>query len=656
MPLVQFHNSSSKGEQPTDNKDIKTKNAEEGVFSDQANKWKYFQTQVLPNLPAFQNAISEQAKIWVMCNQNPVELYLLVILIYDYYEAQELRLNFKVLITYDSTSKAQDITEIKWDADFIDKFSQKQINKYFYKREGGYYLHTFFKNHITYLTHDCFDDPPFKEIDLILFKDHIKVRVQENKDKLLGIFALSLKASGMLMVCNDHLMPDFQNDYFICYSKDYAVFQRNATNTQNLFKTKHTSPEANATSIVSKKAKSTLDKIQNLENELITTRKQLGILIEKHNFIEHELKLSNKEVYQKQKELEIEKQFRFLTDYAPVFIWLSKLNKSRYHFNQYWLEFTGRSLSEEAGNGWLDKIHSEDRKSCLDTYEEAYKTQDDFQIFYRLMRYDGIYRWILERGRPRFTNQGTFIGFIGSCIDFTEEKEAKEKLRQSNEELEQFAYVATHDLRAPISNLLSLIDIFYDQGMVTSENNFIMHKIKHSIEEVHHTLHDLIDVVALNRNLDSTIKLLDFQHIYQQVCKGIEEHIQESLAEIKTDFSKAPFIHYIPSHLRSIFQNLLTNAIKYRSPERSPKIEVTTYQLSEYTCISIKDNGRGIDMRKKNKVFGLFQRLHEQEDGKGIGLFVTKSQIESKGGKIDFESELNQGSTFYVYLLNLNNK
>ena len=495
---------------------------------------------------------------------------------------------------------------------------------------------------MTHLVHDCLNDPPFTGMDIILFQNHIKTQSIEIKNKLLSVCEVSLQDNGFLITQNEQFLDGLNQHSFVVHSREHVILQKSNT-------LKKTSPTVAPTHQVK-----TIDKIHELEQELLSTRKQLGRLIEKYNFIQHELKLTNKEVYQKQKELEIEKQFRFLTDYAPAFIWLSKLNKSRYHFNQYWMEFTGRTIEEEKGQGWLDNVHPDDQQICRDTYDDAYATQEGFQVFYRLRRHDGVYRWILERGRPRFSNKGIFMGFIGSCIDFTEEKEVKEQLRQSNEELEQFAYVATHDLRAPISNLLSLIEIFYDQEMITPENGFIINKIKHSIEEVHDTLHDLIDVVAYNKNLDTTIKLFDFQHIYQQVSKGIEEHIQKSGAQIKVDFSKAPCIHYIPSHLRSIFQNLLTNAIKYSSPDRVPEIEVSTYPVSEYTCISIKDNGIGIDMRKKDKVFGLFQRLNEQEEGKGIGLFVTKSQVESKGGKISFESELNQGSTFYVYLLNLN--
>ena len=213
--------------------------------------------------------------------------------------------------------------------------------------------------------------------------------------------------------------------------------------------------------------------------------------------------------------------------------------------------------------------------------------------------------------------------------------------------------MATHDLRSPIVNLQSLIDIFYAQGFVTDDNSKITDKIKACTEEIHTTLHDLIAVVTAQKKLDETIRLVSFQGIFDQIHQGIEEQIKSTQAILHTNFSEAPEIHYIPSHLRSIFQNLLTNSIKYRSPNRIPEIFIETSVSNGYICMMVQDNGMGIDMDKKDKVFGLFKRLTEVEDGKGIGLFLTKSQVESQGGKIDLKSKLGEGSTFYVYLKDL---
>ncbi|MDX2304909.1 MAG: CheR family methyltransferase [Microscillaceae bacterium] len=364
-------------------------------------------------------------------------------------------------------------------------------------------------------------------------------------------------------------------------------------------------------------------------------------------------KKTEQALYEKEKELEIEKQFRFLTDYAPVFIWLSGLHQSRYHFNHYWLTFTGRKLDEERGLGWLDNVHPEDQEACRTIFQEAYDRKENYQMNYRLLRHDGVYRWILERGTPRFAKGKIFLGFVGSCIDFTEERETKEKLQSSNLELEQFAYVATHDLRSPIVNLQSLIALFYEQDFVTPENAFIADKIRSCTEEIHETLHDLIAVITEQKKLDETIKEVSFQDIFDLIYKGIEEQVKSTSAILHTDFSQIPTIYYIPGHLKSIFQNLLTNAIKYRSPDRIPEIYIKTYLTTEHICLSMKDNGIGIDMNKKDKVFGLFKRLSEKEEGKGIGLFLTKSQVESQGGKIDLESEPGKGTTFFVYLKNL---
>ncbi|MDP3590030.1 MAG: CHASE domain-containing protein, partial [Methylobacter sp.] len=154
---------------------------------------------------------------------------------------------------------------------------------------------------------------------------------------------------------------------------------------------------------------------------------------------------------------ESEQRFRLLADSAPVLIWQSGTDKLCYYFNKVWLEFTGHTLEQEQGNGWADYVHPDDYQYCLDTYIEAFDRRASFSMEYRLRRHDGEYRWLIDTGVPRYTDDNTFLGYIGSCVDITERKQIEEKLARAHAELQQFTHIAAHHLQEPARRLVSFV-------------------------------------------------------------------------------------------------------------------------------------------------------------------------------------------------------
>jgi len=150
---------------------------------------------------------------------------------------------------------------------------------------------------------------------------------------------------------------------------------------------------------------------------------------------------------------ETETRFRNMADAAPVLLWMSRTDGLCTFFNQTWLDFTGRTLEEEWGVGWAEGVHFEDFQRCIDTYTDAFNRRELFEMEYRLRRRDGEYRWILDRGTPRYTPDGTFAGYIGSCVDITERKQMEVELRKAVKVRDELPAMASLELRTPLPPL-----------------------------------------------------------------------------------------------------------------------------------------------------------------------------------------------------------
>ena len=162
---------------------------------------------------------------------------------------------------------------------------------------------------------------------------------------------------------------------------------------------------------------------------------------------------------------ESEERFRTLADATPVLIWGSATDKGCNYFNKQWLDFTGRTIEQEMGDGWSQGVHPDDWERCSATYVTAFNARTPFTMEYRLKRHDGEYRWVMDTGVPRFTPDGTFSGYIGSCIDITDRKRTEEELRESDRRKEEFLAVLSHELRNPLAPIQTALDLLEQRGL-----------------------------------------------------------------------------------------------------------------------------------------------------------------------------------------------
>jgi PAS domain S-box-containing protein len=229
-------------------------------------------------------------------------------------------------------------------------------------------------------------------------------------------------------------------------------------------------------------------------------------------------------------------------------------------------------------------------------------------------------------------------------------EEFNKHLENKNRQLSSFAHIASHNLRAPVSNLISL-QAFYKESTDLEDKAMLFSKIEIVIDLLNETLNELIESVKIRGNKGITHDPIIFDTIFDKILAMLDSQILDSNATITSNFSEATNIDYPKLYMESIMLNLLSNSIRYRSPTRIPTIHFWTEVNTNEIILMARDNGLGIDLNKNGKkLFGLSNTFHRHPDSKGVGLFMTKTQIEAVGGSITVESEVDKGTTFKIIL------
>lgn len=233
------------------------------------------------------------------------------------------------------------------------------------------------------------------------------------------------------------------------------------------------------------------------------------------------------------------------------------------------------------------------------------------------------------------------------------QKALTEEVLQNNKELQQFSYITSHNLRAPLANLTSLLHLYNREQPADPFNLVILENFDKAVNNLNVTLNDLHRALVIRNNFNVQKEKISLADIFQRVVDSLQMQISGADAKIEADFSGADQILANRIYVQSIFLNLLINSINYRSPKRDLIINVSTTPQEDFILLRFADNGMGIDLnRYGSRMFGLYQRFHTRTDGKGLGLFLVKSQINGLGGRIEVESEVDRGTTFYLYFKN----
>jgi PAS domain S-box-containing protein len=372
-----------------------------------------------------------------------------------------------------------------------------------------------------------------------------------------------------------------------------------------------------------------------------------------------------------QVELEVsEARFRLLGDSAPIMLWIAGRDARCTSFNQRWIEFTGRPMELEIGDGWIEGIHPEDLQHCMDTYLTAFVHEQAFRMEYRLRRADGQYRWLLDTGLPHYRPDGGFAGFIGSCIDITDFKEANEALRILKGQLEgrvkeageaiqardEFLSIASHELRTPLSALvlqLAGLQNSLHEAKLQGPSSKFTGKLEKAIKATGR-LTSLVDsLFDVARIASGRLQLQPDEHDLGEIARDLVERKADAARRVGCELRchvEAPVPGFWDRvRLEQILENLLSNAMTYGAGQ---PIDVTVAAAGDVATIAVQDQGIGISKADLERIFGRFERAVSSRNygGLGLGLYITRQLVEAHGGIIRVTSEPGAGALFVVEL------
>jgi PAS domain S-box-containing protein len=395
-----------------------------------------------------------------------------------------------------------------------------------------------------------------------------------------------------------------------------------------------------------------------LNNELVNLQREL---------VKRNIELENKNEELRNKEDALRESLLLFSEVAnasQALFWMSGEQKSRTWFNRTWLAFTGRTMQQESGDGWAEGVYSADLQRYLRVYNQAFDTRQSFKIEYRLRYHTADYIWILDHGKPRYNENGKFVGYIGFCMDITEQKQAEtqaaelEALKRLDLLKGDLLANVSHELRTPLTSIKGNIETLMDQSVKWSKKQRMDFLSTANQEADHLTIiiKNLLDManvesgkLSLDKQVHSLIEVLDFARARLKSLTINHTLIEKIEAEL-------PPVMMDKVRMAQVITNLVENAAKFS--EAGSQICIEAKSNEGNLLASVQDYGTGMS---PGVVLNLFDRFYQAKQvvsgkskGTGLGLAICKGIVEAHGGKIWVDSQEGKGSRFY-FTIPLNN-
>lgn len=352
--------------------------------------------------------------------------------------------------------------------------------------------------------------------------------------------------------------------------------------------------------------------------------------------------------------------YKKIFDDFPALIWLSRTDGKCWYFNKKWLEFRGRTLEEEFGDGWAEGVHPEDFDRCLDTYLTHFHSRSPFSMEYRLLDHAGEYRWILDMGIPFYGLDQEFEGYIGSCYDVTSEKEMLRDLQISKEaalegfraRTELMSYVS-HEIRTPLSGIIGIVELLA-RNSYDEETDMLISAMASSSKMLMGLINNLLDLSKFESRESRYIKApVDVTVIMKEIDRIFRQRIEQNSLAFNVTISRA-FPRQVWSDEMKIMQilsNLLGNALKF-TDQGAINLSFSYEASNERLLMTVEDTGCGVNQEKQKHMFEEYVQgdagIFKEYGGTGLGLSIVKTLVGQMGGSIQVFTEIGKGTRFEV--------
>ncbi|UPQ77995.1 PAS domain S-box protein [Flavobacterium azooxidireducens] len=325
-------------------------------------------------------------------------------------------------------------------------------------------------------------------------------------------------------------------------------------------------------------------------------------------------------------------------------------------WNKAAVEIYGYTFEEAFGKNIMELTPTIQTKADGEKIMEKLAQGETWSGEFYVRRKTGSFFPAFVYNSPVYDEFGKQIGIIGVSNDISERKEYElerakitSDLLQRNRDLEQFTFIISHNLRAPTANIIGFTEILQDDSLSQSEQKEMLYGLSSSVSGLDSIIKDINSILQIRREINEKKEIISFTKLVNDIMANIENVIDKNKVQINVDFTEVDEYFSLKVYMHSIFYNLISNSIKYNKPDEDSIIEISSKRDNGKIILIFRDNGLGIDLKTKgDKVFGLYKRFHSHVEGKGLGLFMVKTQVEAMGGIITISSEVNKGTEFTI--------